>query len=113
MSEEKTKFFWCECHSEGVLAEVFEEINFPKEGKSLKEIYLSFWSLGRYHTRKPSFITKLWDCWEILKNGDVTRDDIILSTENAKELGEWLIEKSSYPSGQGSSLQNCSTSVQI
>jgi hypothetical protein len=53
-------------------------------------VNLSIFSFGHFRS-KPNLWQRLKFCWFHIKTGEIYKDDIILSSEQAKELGEWLI----------------------
>lgn len=79
-SERKQKFIQCNCFSEGILITKEED----------NQVWFAIFSYGQ-HISKPSFIQRLKYCWFHLKTGKIYEDEIILSDDNAKELGEFLI----------------------
>jgi hypothetical protein len=76
------KFFPCKCMTEGMLVTHFEN-------DEDNDIYLSMYSVGLY-SPKPSLWFRIKQAWRILRKGTVYDDELILSPENAKELGDYL-----------------------
>ena len=81
----KYQFFQCECMSEGLLVGYFENIDDVD-----KEIYVSLFSHGMY-IPKPRFLDRIKQAWRIITKGTVYDDQLILSLDKAKELGEYLL----------------------
>ncbi len=75
------KFFRCNCGCGGVVIEIF-----PEEWN----IYISFLKRvsGAYFSHRIKLV------WEMLRYGHHFDDDIILTRETSKELGNALLEMS-------------------
>ena len=80
MNDETSLFLICDCHEHGLLVE-----KFPDE----EEVCLSLFERG-LKGRKLSFTEKLRWCWQIFRYGNPWSDYIILSTENQKQLKDFL-----------------------
>ena len=80
--DENMKFFNCSCHGEGLIID---------ENIEDKEIYVSLWSRN-YDGKKLYFTDKVRWMWYILTKGKPYHDEIILTYEEAKKLGNHLID---------------------
>jgi hypothetical protein len=76
-----TKFFECSCHTEGIF--LSEEC----EGT----VSLAFFRNG-FKGRILNLRDRIRFCWQILRTGIPYADEVMLYQENAKKLGEALIE---------------------
>jgi hypothetical protein len=91
-SKEKVKFelieqfFPCDCRTEGLMcSKIIDDDE--------KSIYLAMYRFGTYN-EKPSIIERLKFCWWHLNTGSYYNDQIILTYDKAKKIGNWLIENS-------------------
>lgn len=82
-SQNKTveKFFLCQCHAEGVWI--------TKESNE-KEFYFSLWGQGRY-PKTPRLWDRLRNCWKILTTGVAYEDQIVLSSDTAKKMANFIV----------------------
>ena len=78
------QFFQCECMTEGLLIGYFEN-----DTDIDKEIYVSLFTHGMYNP-KPSLWFRIKQAWRVITKGSVYDDQLILSIDKAKELGEYL-----------------------
>ncbi len=76
----------CDCNSELILCSKFEH-------DYDKEIYLCIYTAGQFNP-KPTIWERLKYCFYHLKTGKKYEDQIILSFDKAKQLGNWLIKNS-------------------
>jgi len=81
-------YYPCKCHSEVINIE--RDIDVFEKGHWDASIYFAIYHYGTQNPR-PTFRNKLRHCWQILKTGKNYPDNIILSTEDAKKLGDELI----------------------
>lgn len=75
-------FALCECNTHAFFVEKYPEDN---------HVYFSMFELS-YNGRKLSFVGKLKWCWQILKTGKPFTDSFILTTENSKNLAQFLLK---------------------
>jgi hypothetical protein len=86
----------CDCHSEGLVAEVFNwEEDFPDEsgGRLPIELWISFFSKSQMGKGKLRFKDKLKWLWHIFTKGYAYTDMIILDKENAEALVHFIQDK--------------------
>ena len=81
----KHEFFLCMCGNEAVA------VNWAWWDEYDVEIYLSMWQYGRCNWNS-SWRERLRHVWRIVKTGYPYLDDITLTSKQALELGEKLIE---------------------
>ena len=86
---EVNKFFHCECYTEGVLVSHYEDDTNEKEPVVMVE--LCMWKRGEYHPPK-SLRERLRWAWQILWHGDIWKDQVTMTCNEAKSLGEYLVE---------------------
>ncbi len=86
-----SKFFKCTCGSEVVQIERDIEVVDKNTGTWTADIYFAMFHYGTQNSR-PTLREKLRHCWKILKTGKNFPDDIIMSMEEARSMGEYLIE---------------------
>ena len=79
---DQEKFIKCSCHGEGMLLAKFDDE---------EELYVSFWREG-INPVKLTWWMRLKLCYLALFKGNYYDDQLILSKESAKELGEWINE---------------------
>jgi len=72
-------FYFCQCGTEAVVLDDWED--YPG---------LSLWRAGASYS--PRWQHRLRHIWNIVRYGHPYTDDILLSKESARELGEKLIE---------------------
>ena len=81
MKENKeTIFIECECYSEGIMLE---------QWKDESEIYIRIWKRG-IHPHKRGWIDRLKYIWHILRGKELHSDEIILNSEKASKIRDWL-----------------------
>lgn len=80
------QFFKCDCGTEGIMCSKFVD-------DDENNIYLSMYSFGSYH-KKPSFFERIKFCWWHLNTGRYYADQIVLTYDEAKRIGNWLTENS-------------------
>lgn len=81
------KFTVCACFSEGLRVSYFPED---------KEFYVSIWE--HKGSGKACWSHRLKHIWRILRTGQPWEDEIIISEQDAGELGQFLISPPSCPS---------------
>lgn len=74
------KFIMCACQSESILLEKY---------CNEQEIYLSLFGRG-LNVQRYTFKDKLRHIWQILTKGSPYTDEIVLSSQKAKELADAL-----------------------
>lgn len=79
-----TQFFLCNCGADAIGLEVWD-LEDDQRG-----VCLSFWSWG--HDRLYGWEYRLRHIWHIIRHGHPFTDSVILSMEQAKELGMNLVE---------------------
>ncbi len=84
MKEKEDAFFLCECSSEVLVAQTYDEDDWDDY------VYLSIHSFGY---RKMGFWERIKYAFKYIKNGKVYEDQIILSKNKAQDFGNWLINK--------------------
>lgn len=84
-------FYQCQCHSEVLNVERNIEILNYKDKAWDVNIYFAMYHYGTQNHR-PTLREKLRHCWRILKIGKNYADDIILSVEDAREMGKDLLK---------------------
>jgi hypothetical protein len=77
----------CECGTHLLL--VTNDVEQEDNKKYHHEFYLAFFTYGTYHKR-PSLWEKLKFVWIYMKTGKMHEDQIILSTDEAKELMNYI-----------------------
>ncbi len=75
------RFFFCECHGEGMLVTKFAGEN---------QFYFSYWGQG-FHPKAQSFWDRIRGCWKIITTGNAYDDELVLSAETAKKMAHFLI----------------------
>jgi hypothetical protein len=80
------QFFKCDCGTEGLMCSKFVD-------DDERNIYLAIYRFGTYN-EKPSFFDRIKFCWWHLKTGRNYNDQIILTYNEAKKMGNWLINNS-------------------
>ncbi len=83
MKERNNVFFLCECDSEVLVVNQYNEDDWDDS------VYISIHSLGY---RKIGFWKRLKFAFNYIKKGRIYEDQIILSNDDAKTFGEWLLE---------------------
>ncbi len=83
MKEKEVAFFLCECDTEVLVAQKYNEDGWDDT------VYISIHSLGH---RRDGFWKRLKLALKYIKRGYIYEDQIILSNDNAKTFGEWLIK---------------------
>jgi hypothetical protein len=78
---EEVKLFRCDCYSEGVVVEPWEECD---------GIFLAFWQYGYY---KPSFTQRLKYIWKIIKDGTPYTDMVCFNKEKAIEFAKYILSE--------------------
>lgn len=85
------KYFRCECYSEGIQVERdVETIDYDKEFFCVN-VYFAKMHYGTSNNL-PTLREKLRHCWRILRTGRNYADEVILSADKARELGNYLLE---------------------
>lgn len=78
----KNEIYLCSCQGEGISVDRFDE----------NEIYMAFWKQGLASNFPLSFKQRLRWIWQILIKGEVWNDEVVLTDETARELGEHLLK---------------------
>ncbi len=78
--QQDQQMFFCECHSEGMLASKFPEDDL---------VYFSFWKQG-VNPIKWDFRTRIAHCWRVITTGKAFVDEVVLSTHNTRKLCVFL-----------------------
>ena len=81
-SDNKDRFFSCDCGAEGLLL---------TQEKEDKEIYFALYGYGVGYNPKPSFWERIKYSWYHIKTGKKYVDCLIMDYDKAKEVGQWLI----------------------
>lgn len=76
----ETKFIQCECQGEGM------GIDYDQEDGLY---YFSYWSQG-LSNKRLGMRDKIRYCWRVLTKGKAFEDEIVFSSEKAKELSSWI-----------------------
>lgn len=76
------RYYACDCATEVILLNKDKEDNW---------INFAIFSYGHYGDKRMGFWQRLRWCFNLLKTGNPYKDEIILSYETAKQLGEDLI----------------------
>ena len=79
----KNKFFKCECGSHAIDVTTFDDE---------PEVYICMWDQGSKDDHRLSLWERFRWSWKILLTGKPYQDNVILSKNKAKELGEYLKE---------------------
>jgi len=82
--EHKRELFCCDCHQEGILVE-----HFPDDEPEEQIIYFSMWVVRGWNTM---WKFRLWHIWHIIRKGYPWVEDIMMSHEDAKRLGQYLLD---------------------
>lgn len=78
--EKNEEFFMCECNSEVLVTQKYDDDDF---------IYVAIHSHGY---RKMNLWERIKYAFNYIKTGRAYEDEIVLSNDNANDLGEWLIK---------------------
>jgi hypothetical protein len=81
--EEESLFVKCECTTH-----LFEIQRFKYEDRD-EGFYVSLWSPQEWRTRLTWKERLRW-CWNLIKNGTLWADNIILTNEKAKEVVDYV-----------------------
>lgn len=87
IKKENFRFFRCDCGSHGLTIVKDDEFEDPLS----YQIEISLWNMGKFGPRL-GFYEKIRWCWAILFGGGPWNDSVILTKEQAVELGEHLIK---------------------
>jgi hypothetical protein len=79
-TEKEQQFFLCDCSTEGILVTKYKED---------KEVYLAIYTIGQF-IEKPSLFERLKYAWYHIRTGKKYEDHVILTTEKANELSNFL-----------------------
>jgi len=79
--DQKVDMFICSCGSEGITIEKFSDED---------ELYLSVWERG--FSYPMTWIQRLKHIWQILRNGKLYGDQLVLSPDTARALANKLNE---------------------
>ena len=80
-NKDKSIFIKCECQAEGLGVDYFADDS---------HYYFSYWKQG-LSNKKLSWRAKIRYCWQVLRRGKAFEDEIILSSESANKLCNWII----------------------
>ena len=83
---ETTKFFHCGCYCEGLLVTHYDE-------EGVGQVEVAIWKRGDYHPPK-SLRERLRWAWHIIWYGDIFKDQTVLTVEETRRLGCYLVELS-------------------
>lgn len=91
---EKSKFFQCDCGTEGLMIEtMIDKIDSDESGKIkfIREFCVSLFVFGN-QGNKYSFFEKLRFIWTLFKTGSPYTDQIVLSVAKMLELRDFINE---------------------
>jgi len=83
-------FFRCSCGSEVIQIERSIEVIDREKNAWDASIYFAMFHYGTQNPR-PTLRDKLRHCWQIIKTGKNYADDVIMSIEEARKMGELLL----------------------
>lgn len=84
-------YYECQCHAEVLSVERSIDIIDYKDKAWDASIYFAMLHYG-FQNHRPTLKEKLRHCWRILKTGKNYADEIILSVEDAKQMGSDLLK---------------------
>lgn len=80
------KFFICSCYSEGIRLSYWPED---------RDLYLSLWQTRSYNS--VGWKQRLKHIWRIIRTGEPWCDEVMLTIDEAKAMGQYLIALEQVP----------------